>query len=375
MFNVTEFLFLCEKQESDDSEIHRVILKNNSGPKVVQDCIRKDTISRVQVTYWSSHIKISKDVREQEDDRQALIPPLIKNTVKESPHKIAFNKELMGESFIIEGLKFNIILQTFKTDQQGAGKRGYIQDVWILEEELDVNTVESFCFLDKYLVVVTAQLSLLIHIQCSSSNFNGQQTEVWAPDDVRLRPSWETDPRWTIFLPNFWSWRTRIVQDVVSSHGSSIGRSEITFIVSLIPYVDGLLQNRIQRLIGLQKMIHFRTSRSRCNDISRNTFRRETHVKLFRMTSNFVILEPMQRYKKDKVTAEDQFVLWRLTDSQQDSHKVKSFATGVFTIVMMERWKQIQYFVTFEVDESPARHTRQVVSFLSMLQKLIDDQI
>ena len=59
----------------------------------------------------------------------------------------------------------------------------------IIEEELDVNTAESFCFLDTYLVVVFAQLSLLIHIQCSSSNFNVNQTEIWAPDDVRIRPS------------------------------------------------------------------------------------------------------------------------------------------------------------------------------------------
>ena len=157
----------------------------------------------------------------------------------------------------------------------------------IIEEELDVNTVESFCFLDTYLVVMFAQLSLLIHIQYSSSNCNVNQTEIWAPDDVRIRPSYQTDPRWTITFPNFWSWRTRIVQDVVSSRGSSIGRSEMTFIVSSIPYVDGLLQNRILRLIGLQKKIHFMTSRSRFNDINRYTFRRETHVKLFRMTSKF----------------------------------------------------------------------------------------
>ena len=50
-----------------------------------------------------SLIEISKDVREQEDDRLEIIPPMMKNTIKESPHKIVINKELMGESFIIEG--------------------------------------------------------------------------------------------------------------------------------------------------------------------------------------------------------------------------------------------------------------------------------
>ena len=39
-----------------------------------------------------SLIEISKDVREQEDDRQVLIPPMMMSTIKEFSQKIAINK-------------------------------------------------------------------------------------------------------------------------------------------------------------------------------------------------------------------------------------------------------------------------------------------
>ena len=123
----TEAESLHEKEQPEDREVHRVILVDNSAAESGDDSTLTERISmRVKPAIDQRFDGVSKEVLEQDQDKQAFVSFLVKR-IMESDNK----RELMKELVIPKKRRSKIHSnqRTVTTDHEGTRQRGNVRDL------------------------------------------------------------------------------------------------------------------------------------------------------------------------------------------------------------------------------------------------------